>query len=140
MTDREHILPKSKYKAYVYSIWNLAASCKRCNMQFKKDCDAFVIDKSDAAALQQGENYRLVHPNFDLWDDHLTRLSAQANTKTIVRYVRTEGSAKANYTHSYFGLHELEVDSFDQAQGRSVQDSASGLAFAIRKLVKDFGQ
>ena len=86
MTDREHILPKGQniFKPYSYTMWNLAAACKRCNMQFKGVRDDFVIDKEDPAALQVSENYKLIHPNFDLYEAHLIRHSAQAGTKSIV--------------------------------------------------------
>ena len=55
MIDREHILPKSLYKPFTFAPWNLSVSCKRCNMQFKKDCVAFVIDAQGAGPADTGE-------------------------------------------------------------------------------------
>lgn len=142
MTDREHILPKGKevYKPFSYSIWNLAAACKRCNMQFKRSGDAFVVDPDDSTRFQDSENYRFVHPNFDAYDKHLIRLQAQADTKNIVIFFKTPGSEKATYTHDFFALHELQVDSFDKAQGLEEENLETELAAKVRALAKEFGQ
>lgn len=142
MTDREHILPKGKevYKPFSYSIWNLAAACKRCNMQFKRSGDAFVVDPDDSTRFQDSENYRFVHPNFDAYGKHLIRLQAQADTKNIVIFVKTPGSEKATYTHDFFALHELEVDSFDKAQGLEEENLETELAAKVRALAKEFDQ
>jgi hypothetical protein len=142
MTDREHILPKGKpvYKPFSYSIWNLAAACKRCNMQFKRSGDAFVMDSNDSTNFQDSENYRFVHPNFDAYGKHLIRLQAQADTKNIVIFVKTPGSEKATYTHDFFALHELQVDSFDKAQGLEEENLETELAAKVRALAKEFDQ
>ena len=142
MTDREHILPKGKplYKPFSYSIWNLAAACKRCNMQFKRSGDDFVVDPDDSTKFQDSENYRFVHPNFDAYGKHLIRLQAQADTKNIVIFVKTPGSEKATYTHDFFALHELQVDSFDKAQGLEEENLETELAAKIRALAKEFDQ
>ncbi len=142
ITDREHILPKGKpvYKPFSYSIWNLTAACKRCNMQFKRSGDAFVVDPDDSTKFQDSENYRLVHPNFDAYGKHLIRLQAQADTKNIVIFVKTPGSEKATYTHDFFALHELQVDSFDKAQGLEEENLETELAAKVRALAKEFDQ
>ncbi len=142
MTDREHVLPKSKtaYKAYIFAIWNLAAACKRCNMQLKKASDAFVIDKVAEVALKTAENYLLVHPNFDRWEEHLHRVSAQVDANILVFYGLSQGSKKAVYTHDFFKLRDLEINSFDAAQGLVAEDTPTMLAMAIRDLAKEFGQ
>ncbi|WP_240535555.1 HNH endonuclease [Rhizobium freirei] len=142
MTDREHILPKGKpvYKPFSYSIWNLAAACKRCNMQLKRSGDAFVVDPDDSTKFQDSENYRFVHPNFDAYGKHLIRLQAQADAKNIVIFVKTPGSEKATYTHNFFALHELQVDSFDKAQGLEEENLETELAARVRALAREFDQ
>jgi len=142
MTDREHILPKGKpvYKPFSYSIWNLAAACKRCNMQFKRSGDDFVVDPDDSTKFQDSENYRFIHPNFDAYGKHLIRLQAQADTNNIVIFVKTPGSEKATYTHDFFALHELQVDSFDKAQGLEEENLETELAAKVRALAKEFDQ
>lgn len=142
MTDREHILPKGQalFKPLSYTIWNLAAACKRCNMQFKGRGHAFVVDAADPATFQSSDNYRFVHPNFDFWDDHLGRYTAQAGTKNLVIYARVAGSAKGDYTYEFFALHRLQVDSFDEGQGLAVEGKDSALAAAVRQLAEEHGQ
>lgn len=142
MTDREHVLPKGKpvYKPFSYAMWNLAAACKRCNMQFKRKGDAFVVDADDPEKFQDSENYRFVHPNFDAYSEHLIRMTAQVDTKNIVMFIKTVGSEKAVYTHEFFGLDELQIDSFDQAQGSSAEKVETDLAAKVRSLAKQFGQ
>lgn len=141
MTDREHILPKGKtaYKSLSYTLWNLAAACKRCNLQFKRSGDGFVINGSDSTALENAGNYRFVHPNFDFWDDHLIRISVQVNAKNIVKILRKD-SAKASYTYDFFKLEEFEIDSFDAAQGLDNETEESAAIVELRKLTKAFGQ
>lgn len=142
MTDREHVLPKGKpvYKPFSYAMWNLAAACKRCNMQFKRRGDAFVIDTDDPTKFQNSENYRFVHPNFDAYGEHLTRVTAQVDTKNLVMFIATNGSEKAVYTREFFGLDELQVDSFDQAQGLAAENAETEIADRVRTLAKHFGQ
>ena len=141
MTDREHILPKGNpaYKALSYTLWNLAAACKRCNLQFKRSGDHFVIDCDDPTALQTSDNYRFVHPNFDLWDDHLIRLAVQVNARNIVKILRND-SAKGAYAHEFFNLQDLEIDSFDAAQGLENGAEESAAVIELRKLAATFGQ
>lgn len=141
MTDREHVLPKSKtaYRPFTYTMWNLAVACKRCNMQFKKNCDAFVLDKVDPAAFLNSNNYLLIHPNFDRWEKYLNRVSAQVNDKSIVVFSCSD-EPKARYTYDYFHLEEVVIDSFDLGQGMSAQDGKSEIAVLVRKLAERFGQ
>ncbi len=141
MTDREHVLPKGKaaYKSLSYTLWNLAAACKRCNMQFKGSGEGFVIDGADAAKFPESTNYRFVHPNFDRWEDHFTRLGIQVNATNIVKIVR-KGSNKAAYAHDFFNLEDFEIDSFDAAQGLENDPEVSAALFELRKLAKAFGQ
>jgi len=141
MTDREHILPKGQavFKLLSFTMWNLAASCKRCNLQFKKSDDSFVLDKQDPAKFILSDNYLFIHPNFDLWEDHLCRLAVQVNTENIVLYARA-ASAKAQFTYDFFDLTGLEIDSFDRAQGLSTIAQASGAVAALRQIAATFGQ
>lgn len=142
MTDREHVLPKGKpvYKPFSYAMWNLAAACKRCNMQFKRKGDAFVVDTDDPAKFQNSENYRFIHPNFDAYGEHLIRVTAQVDVKNIVKYMKVGLSDKADYTREFFGLDQLQIDSFDQAQGLVEEAADTDLALQVRTLAKQFGQ
>ncbi|MBM1169923.1 HNH endonuclease [Microvirga arabica] len=142
MIDREHVLPKGKYKRFAYEIWNLSVSCKRCNMQFKIEDDEFVVDKQDGAEFQDSSNYRIVHPNYDEWEQHLDRVSQQSNRKLLVIYAIVNQSEKGRYTYDYFGLKELEVNSFDEGQGieRTAQGNRSDAALEALAIARAHGQ
>jgi hypothetical protein len=117
MTDREHVLPKSRFRSLTYTISNLSVSCKRCNLQFKKNRIDFVVDhESVEAKHDQSDQYLFAHPNFDYLDELIERLSTQVNRKVAVTY-KVSNQLKAHFTYEYFNLKELEIDSFQESQG-----------------------
>jgi len=140
--DREHVLPKSieAFRHLSYSIWNLGASCKRCNMQYKGADVDFVIDANCAEALQQSENYRLIHPNFDSFKDHISfRLEADDDV-TVIKYTKRPGSEKAVYTYDYFGLRGREIGAADEAQGLDVPQELGEWATKAQEMAREHGQ
>lgn len=140
--DREHVLPKSvdAFRHLSFTVWNLGASCKRCNMQYKGADVHFVVDASSADALQQSANYRLIHPNFDFYKDHISfRLEANDDV-TLVKYTKLPGSEKAVYTYEYFGLRGREVSAADEAQGMDVPHELGEWATKAQDLAREFGQ
>jgi hypothetical protein len=141
MIDREHVLPKKKYKPFTYTIWNLSVACKRCNMQFKGEGDCFVKDKA-GASFEDAENYDIVHPNYDEWESHLDRQAQQSNRKLLVKYRVIGGSAKGSYTYDYFALKDLEIDSFDEGQGieKPPLMAETDAMLEARAIAREFGQ
>jgi hypothetical protein len=142
MADREHVLPKSvaDYRPLSYTMWNLGMACKRCNMEYKKNRTDFVVTLDDASLLQEGTNYRFIHPNFDLYREHLRRFAQEAEETVIVKYTVMAGSAKGAYTYDYFNLRGLEVNSFDRAQGLDTREAPGEAAQAVRSLAASFGK
>lgn len=141
MTDREHILPKGDplFRLLAYSPWNLTVACKRCNMQFKGTDQSFIVDVQDATQYQQSANYRLVHPNLDSWSAHL-KVSARQEDDVVVRKYRViTGSDKGAWTYDYFALKELDLDSFDEGQGRATPDRTEP-GERVMELAKQHGQ
>lgn len=115
--DIEHILPKSKYPKFMFDLMNLAISCKRCNMKIKKNDIAFLNDfffQSESYFDTKG--YNIVHPNLDVYDNHLQLYSIQRGSVKIIKYIIVDNSRKGDYTYSYFKLKELEVNTFNKAQ------------------------
>src|SRR3569833_1458250 len=103
LSDREHVLPKSKgqYKPYVFAMWNIGVSCKRCNMEYKRTNDDFVVNRNDSASFQVSDNYLFVHPNFDCWSDHLKRAAVQVDDLNMV-ILSSKKTAKGDFTYNYF--------------------------------------
>ena len=116
--DVEHVLPSSKYKPQTFLMWNLSASCKRCNMDIKNDDVSFI---QGDGSLEDSSRYKLVHPNFDNPEDHLVRFAEQVGRSRIVKYV-VHTPDKGRYTYDYFKLKELETISYDEAQGANKTD------------------
>lgn len=142
MIDREHILPKSlePYRLLAFSIWNLSTSCKRCNMEYKRDDDSFVVDKDNPELLEDSENYLLIHPNFDCYKDHISKSSYEDDDVVVVKFTKREGSAKGAFTYDYFNLSGLERQVADEAQGALVIEEPSEAGFEVRRLAEELGQ
>lgn len=136
--DIEHILPKRHFKLFTFDIRNLSVACKRCNMKMKRDDLDFLRLPFDSADIEDGQKYRLVHPNIDERDAHLERVVLQRNAKKFVKYVVLGDSEKGRFSYDYFRLKEFEVDSFDTAQGANQAPAAELDTIAsIRALVKE---
>ncbi|WP_419175839.1 HNH endonuclease [Desulfosediminicola sp.] len=116
--DIEHILPKSLFLKHMFTIKNLSASCKRCNMLLKKNKVDFLIKTSPIPKrLFRSKYYQFIHPNLDNYDSHLELLSVQSGRKRLIKYSVVNDSKKGSYTYDYFKLKVLELNSFDTAQG-----------------------
>lgn len=136
--DIEHILPKRHYKPLTFDIRNLSVACKRCNMKMKRDDLNFLRLPVDVADIEDGQKYKLIHPNIDDRDEHLERHVRQRNAKKLVKYVIIGDSEKGKFSYDYFRLQEFEVDSFDTAQGanQAPADELDAIA-SIRALVRE---
>ncbi|PWQ87062.1 hypothetical protein DKY64_04395 [Stenotrophomonas maltophilia] len=139
--DREHVLPKSskKFKLLAYELWNLGIACKRCNMQYKKNKVDFVVNQMDAEALQTSENYLLIHPNYDLYKDHIRFVEVRDDDSTVLKFTK-QGTPKGEYTFKYFNLAELEVGKADAYQGRPALEDLGEGALEAKLIAADFDQ
>jgi len=122
--DREHIVPKEQFKILTYVISNLSVACKRCNMQLKKKDISFLINPDSILAKHaEADQYRFIHPNYEKYSSFIKKISYELDDSTYVKYTKLD-HAKASFTYDYFELRELEVNSFDHAQGIAVKDEA----------------
>ncbi|WP_242140818.1 HNH endonuclease [Sphingomonas sp. TREG-RG-20F-R18-01] len=142
MIDREHVLPKSieAFKLFAFTKWNLGASCKRCNMEYKGSKIDFVVTTDDADVLQDGANYRFIHPNFDRYKDHISRVASEDDDIVVVRFTKKEGSEKGAFTYDYFNLAGLEREILDEAQGAPIVEEPSEAGYKVRLLADNLGQ
>jgi uncharacterized protein (TIGR02646 family) len=114
--DIEHVLPKSKFVDFIFQLFNLNISCKRCNMWIKKERIDFLIDASTILQnCQQSDQYQLIHPNFDQYFDHMDLDVLIRNETEMVKF--TPKKPKGVYTYDFFKLNELEIDTMNKAQG-----------------------
>lgn len=116
--DIEHVLPKSLYPTFMFTPFNLSVSCKRCNMEIKKDKVTFLFNTAiPPTNAEDNNNYKLIHPNLDPYEHHLTKEVYQYEDKKLVKYSVVNASPKGIYTKDFFELDKFEQDSFDNAQG-----------------------
>lgn len=116
--DIEHILPKNKFADLMFELYNLSVSCKRCNMLIKKDDIKFLaVFPIPNDGQNKSETYKIIHPNLDEYFKHLSLFSKTVNEKKIIKYTVVNKSQKGSFTYDFFKLSELEVNSFDTAQG-----------------------
>ncbi|RZK10312.1 MAG: HNH endonuclease [Flavobacterium sp.] len=140
--DIEHILPKSLFSGFMFEIKNLSISCKRCNMEIKKDDISFLIQsQSFLDDPFDAKHYKFIHPNSDTYYDHIDVEVSIKNENKMIKYTVLQGSPKGSFTYTYFKLHALEVDSFDRSQGSSGMPQIStsiddDIANEIRKTLK----
>ncbi len=121
--DIEHILPKHKYVDFMFSLHNLAASCKRCNMKMKGRSVAFINPcfehNRDPFAT---ENYKFIHPNTDVFVEHILYTVLQEGKNILVSYSVKNNSHKGRYSIDFFKLDRLARNTNDKAQGIPVEN------------------
>ncbi|RKS23360.1 uncharacterized protein (TIGR02646 family) [Flavobacterium endophyticum] len=137
--DIEHILPKSEFVDLMFDVINLSVSCKRCNMNIKKEDYSFVKDSKLIKENHLDKDlYKIIHPNLDSYFDHLNYNVEIVNELKIVKYRVVGESEKGDFTYKYFKLFEFEIDLMNHAQGIVVRDELSELIdFDTAKEIKE---
>ncbi|WP_414611574.1 HNH endonuclease [Stenotrophomonas muris] len=135
--DVEHILPKAKYRGLAVALVNLTVACKRCNMQVKKERDDFIVGSlefSDDGDVSDNSRYRIIHPNLDVYSEHINAIFVDVDNIVIRRYMILAGSSKGQATVEYFLLRNLEEDTLDEIQGLG-ESTGAERAGRIRALL-----
>ncbi|HDS2645224.1 TPA: HNH endonuclease [Klebsiella aerogenes] len=112
--DVEHILPKSQYPEYTFTLKNLAVACKRCNLLIKRNDVSFLNSNFIRKKPFNSKYYKIFHPVIDR-KNHLSLLDVHFNGCHIIKY--QTNSEKANNTYIYFKLNEVEIETLNSAQG-----------------------
>lgn len=124
--DIEHILPKHKYHHFMFTLDNLAASCKRCNMKMKGRRIDFIGNQfKNNPNPFASDNYLFIHPNSDRFEDHISYTHTQIGREITVFYNVIDDSAKGVFSFNFFKLDALAINSFNRAQGIDVEDEDS---------------
>lgn len=136
--DIEHVLPKASYSLYMFTPFNLSMSCKRCNVEIKKNKITFLLNPAiPPASAEDTNNYRLIHPNFDIYSHHLTKEIYQYEDKKLVKYSVVNASSKGIYTKDFFELYKFEQDSFNSAQGAPTKIFSDLIPHDLVKAIQD---
>lgn len=74
-SDLEHIVDKSGHWEFGFTPQNIALSCPACN-SIKTDQEVLIDEKVNVAEYPtDGESFKIVHPYFDRYSDHITILA-----------------------------------------------------------------
>lgn len=133
VVDIEHILPKGTYPSLIFNVSNLSLACKRCNMKIKGTSTDFI--KNHVLSVDnyfRSESYKFIHPNIDSYFDHLGLRRVECDGRSYIKYI-PKNESKGKYTYSYFNLKEIEIDTFNYAQG---SDQSSKLSLKFKGLIK----
>ncbi|EJG01472.1 HNH endonuclease [Flavobacterium sp. F52] len=114
--DIEHVLPQAHFASERFEIQNLNVACKRCNMLIKKDDLTFLINPAIANNYYDSNHYKIIHPNLDIYSDHLILKTFRDGDSIFNKYV-VKTKDKGLFTYGYFHLEKTEVDTINNSQG-----------------------
>jgi hypothetical protein len=120
--DAEHILDKSTHGDFMFSLDNLAVSCKPCN-RGKSVKSPLVKPQPLAAVPTQSSDYRIVHPHLDHWDAHL-------EFDELDRIKSRAGSAK--------GSNTIEMCNITSLNAARLSDHFIGNRSSAERLLRKF--
>ncbi len=66
--DIEHVMPQSAYRKFTFEPQNLAIACVGCNDAKSNES---TTSREHARLPKRSEHYRIVHPHFDSYGDHI---------------------------------------------------------------------
>lgn len=69
--DVEHIVPQKRHPRFLFTQLNLSVACRECNGS--KGAKETLVDPSALEYPSTSEAFRVVHPHFDEWSDHILR-------------------------------------------------------------------
>lgn len=103
----EHVASKAKYPHYIFEPLNLCVACPDCN-EIKRDrevLDPVVINTAPKRYPKNTHRYRIVHPHYDAYEDHIEHVG-------IFYWAKTK---KGSYTIYICGLDRY-VRAFHMSQ------------------------
>lgn len=118
-SDREHIIARSMMESLTFHPFNLAISCKTCNMSVKSTNKFHIRNwrrsgKVPYMDISDPRNYNIVHPNIHNWYDHIDLHSMQ-NNASVARFYYPK-THRGRFTYKFFQLHNFEVARNTNAQ------------------------
>ncbi|WP_443477956.1 HNH endonuclease [Novosphingobium aerophilum] len=106
--DVEHIIAMSLKPKFMFEPQNLAVACVECNQEKRAKP---VTDSKRVSFPTTADHYAIVHPHFDVWEDHI-ELEGEATYHSL--------SKKGSFT-----IYECDLFRFRQREAK------------IRKPIKD---
>lgn len=118
-SDREHIIARSMMESLTFHTFNLAISCKTCNMTIKSTNKSHIRNFRRTGGIpykniSDPRNYNIIHPNIHQWYDHIDLHVRQQNA-SVVRFYYPK-TRRGRFTYSFFQLHNFEMFKNTEAQ------------------------
>jgi hypothetical protein len=120
----EHIAPKSKYLDFIFEPKNLCVICADCN-EIKRSQetlndvpDTVVKGNSRKRYPRSSRAFKIVHPHFDNWDEHIEQFGGFYVDKSDKGHF-TIGACRLNRRLREFGW-EAEYDDADVATAAQI--------------------
>lgn len=137
----EHIAPKSRYQNFMFEPKNLCVVCADCN-EIKREQE---VANEEPDPVQEGKGkklyprsssaFKIVHPHFDVWDQHIVKFRAFFVDKTDKGHF-TIGACRLNRYLRKFGWESEYDDAEISADARAYLENPNpaGRAQALQKL------
>ncbi|EII3093228.1 HNH endonuclease [Vibrio cholerae] len=98
--DAEHIISKSTHPSFMFEPKNLCITCPDCNNEKR---DGQVLDRESRVKFPMVSSaYKIVHPHFDSYDEHLDVI--------VVGKLYRIKTPKGRYTYRIYGLDRFMMD------------------------------
>lgn len=111
----EHIVPKSLHEEYMFEPKNLCVVCADCN-EIKREQETLgtipeTIKNANSRKRypHSSNSFLIVHPHFDLWDEHILVFNDLYVDKTTKGHF-TIGACRLNRKLHKFGWEEFTID------------------------------
>lgn len=118
--DTEHIIARSLYPKFTFEPKNLCVICIDCNIEKSDDP---VLRRNNIVKLpKKSGSYKLIHPHFDDYDDHIQVL--------VVGELYKHKSPKGKFTFRLYGLDRfyaasgLDKDEYKDTKAKNLMRSA----------------
>ncbi|WP_322980623.1 hypothetical protein [Pseudomonas sp. C11] len=85
----------------------------------KSKISLFISPKDIKNTHLNKDSYKIIHPNFERYEDFIVRTQQQHGAAVLVKFTPLNESPKTEFTFNFFKLKDLELNTFDTAQGLS---------------------
>ncbi|WP_044101598.1 HNH endonuclease [Acinetobacter pittii] len=136
----EHILPKSLFPQFLFEPKNLIVICPRCNGE-KGDQNPHVKGnqgRSQKSYPSKSGRFTIVHPLYDAYQDHITRIPAQHCDYPDHYFLQARTTkGKATVRMCYLDRFTQEFAGFPDLKGKQVECLDDFLERDLNTLTKD---
>lgn len=133
--DTDHVADKNKYPHFMFTPANLAASCPDCN-GYKGDKEVFK-NPGRKGYPTDGQPFKIVHPHFDNYDDHIANVGYVYVAKTSKGSFTIHACNLFRFSIEHFGNQDEVIDTrFEEEIEKILSDDDHAAEEALRVLLK----